>query len=181
MFLEHSILAQFWKLKVPNLGSKADKIYIYIYINKHIHNIDKITFLIQFKPIPSLAQQLIACSWNTIKRRLNWGSIINITCSYFKQIKSSSLKNWCLWMKPNQKKKKLRVHCPSFAIWNKEKPVRRKILIIIFGRLVVSMILCNFLGVAFIPVQPLPIFSKLLIQLHVLVAPGLMLLYNINS
>jgi hypothetical protein len=38
------------------------------------------------------------------------------------------------------------------------------------------MISRNFLRISFIPIKPLPVFSNLIIQFHVLLAPWLMLL-----
>ena len=59
---------------------------------------------------------------------------------------------------------------------SKEEPVWIKIFIVFLSRLVISMIPSNLLGVSFIPVKPLPVFPKFIVQLHVLLAPWLMLL-----
>lgn len=62
----------------------------------------------------------------------------------------------------------------------KKKPVWIKIFIVFLSRLVISMIPSNLVGVAFIPVKPLPVFPKLVVQLHVLLAPRLVLLSFTN-
>jgi len=57
-----------------------------------------------------------------------------------------------------------------------ETPVRREIMVIIFSRLVIRMVHGNFFGVTLVPIQSLPIFSKLLVELHVPFAPRLVFL-----
>jgi len=59
---------------------------------------------------------------------------------------------------------------------NGGKPVWGEIPIIIFSRLIVRMILSKLFGVTLIPIKPLPVFSKFIIQFHVPFTPRIMLL-----
>lgn len=49
-------------------------------------------------------------------------------------------------------------------------------MIVILSRIIVGVILCNFLRITLIPVQPFPVFSELPVQLHVTFAPCILLL-----
>lgn len=60
-------------------------------------------------------------------------------------------------------------------------PVRVKILIIVLSRLILGMIFSDFFRVTLIPIQPLPVFSKLIVQFHVPFAPRFMLRFLNNE